>query len=129
MLAQYENKLASIHRARLEPSVPLSPCLRAKKNEDEAGGSGKCTVQSKTFIPLQVHIYIIAPFLYKNKHATVTYIAIACLVGIRNYKYYIFKPTPGNPTKLDLDDVHTELTTNMYLRPETFAQPSEKNKK
>ncbi|XP_047988354.1 probable protein phosphatase CG10417 [Leguminivora glycinivorella] len=41
VLAKYENKLSSLHRARLgDTATPLSPCLRAKKNPDEAGGSG-----------------------------------------------------------------------------------------
>ncbi|XP_038215482.1 probable protein phosphatase 2C 58 isoform X3 [Zerene cesonia] len=41
VLAKYENKLSTLHRARLgDTSTPLSPCLRAKKNVDEAGGSG-----------------------------------------------------------------------------------------
>ncbi|XP_026744646.1 probable protein phosphatase 2C 11 isoform X1 [Trichoplusia ni] len=40
VLAKYENKLGTIHRARLgDSATPLSPCLRAKKT-DEAGGSG-----------------------------------------------------------------------------------------
>ncbi|KAG7307585.1 hypothetical protein JYU34_007807 [Plutella xylostella] len=40
VLAKYENKLSTLHRARLgDAATPLSPCLRAKKN-DEAGGSG-----------------------------------------------------------------------------------------
>ncbi|CAG9783837.1 unnamed protein product [Diatraea saccharalis] len=41
VLAKYENKLSTLHRARLgDTATPLSPCLRAKKNVDEAGGSG-----------------------------------------------------------------------------------------
>ncbi|KAF9421833.1 hypothetical protein HW555_002273 [Spodoptera exigua] len=41
VLAKYENKLSSLHRARLgDTATPLSPCLRAKKNTDEAGSSG-----------------------------------------------------------------------------------------
>ncbi|XP_013195944.1 probable protein phosphatase CG10417 isoform X2 [Amyelois transitella] len=41
VLAKYENKLSTLHRARLgDTATPLSPCLRAKKNNDEAGGSG-----------------------------------------------------------------------------------------
>ncbi|KAJ0180603.1 hypothetical protein K1T71_004007 [Dendrolimus kikuchii] len=40
VLAKYENKLSSLHRARLgDGAIPLSPCLRAKKNE-ETGASG-----------------------------------------------------------------------------------------
>ncbi|XP_053625016.1 uncharacterized protein LOC128683413 [Plodia interpunctella] len=40
VLAKYENKLSTLHRARLgDTATPLSPCLRAKKNS-EAGGSG-----------------------------------------------------------------------------------------
>ncbi|KAL4705759.1 hypothetical protein ACJJTC_006540 [Scirpophaga incertulas] len=35
VLAKYENRLTTIHRARLgETNTPLSPCLRAKKNVD-----------------------------------------------------------------------------------------------
>lgn len=42
VLAKYENKLGNLHRARLgDSATPMSPCLRAKKNPDEAGGSGK----------------------------------------------------------------------------------------
>ncbi|XP_045491019.1 probable protein phosphatase 2C 58 isoform X4 [Colias croceus] len=41
VLAKYENKLSTLHRARLgDTSTPLSPCLRAKKSLEEAGGSG-----------------------------------------------------------------------------------------
>ncbi|XP_046964797.1 probable protein phosphatase 2C 11 isoform X1 [Vanessa cardui] len=41
VLAKYENKLTSLHRARLgDTATPLSPCLRAKKNNEEPGGSG-----------------------------------------------------------------------------------------
>ncbi|CAH0720963.1 unnamed protein product, partial [Brenthis ino] len=41
VLAKYENKLTTLHRARLgDTATPLSPFLRAKKNVDEAGGSG-----------------------------------------------------------------------------------------
>ncbi|XP_075969706.1 protein phosphatase 1G isoform X2 [Anticarsia gemmatalis] len=43
VLAKYENKLSTLHRNRLgEAATPLSPCLRAKKNTDEAapGSSG-----------------------------------------------------------------------------------------
>ncbi|CAH2086344.1 unnamed protein product [Euphydryas editha] len=41
VLAKYENKLMSLHRARLgDTATPLSPCLRAKKNTEEPGGSG-----------------------------------------------------------------------------------------
>uniref|UniRef100_A0A2A4JWY8 protein-serine/threonine phosphatase n=1 Tax=Heliothis virescens TaxID=7102 RepID=A0A2A4JWY8_HELVI len=41
VLAKYENKLSTLHRARLgDTTTPLSPCLRAKKNTEEAGGSG-----------------------------------------------------------------------------------------
>ncbi|KOB68061.1 Protein phosphatase 1G [Operophtera brumata] len=48
--AKYENKLAGIHRARLEPTTPLSPCLRAKKNEGEAGGSGASSSSSNAAV-------------------------------------------------------------------------------
>lgn len=41
VLAKYENKLSTLHRARLgDKATPLSPCLRAKRNIDEPGGSG-----------------------------------------------------------------------------------------
>ncbi|XP_073943864.1 protein phosphatase 1G [Choristoneura fumiferana] len=41
VLAKYENKLGNLHRARLgDTATPMSPCLRAKKNLEEAGGSG-----------------------------------------------------------------------------------------
>ncbi|XP_072943734.1 protein phosphatase 1G isoform X2 [Epargyreus clarus] len=41
VLAKYENKLSTHHRNRLgETATPLSPCLRAKKNAEEPGGSG-----------------------------------------------------------------------------------------
>ncbi|KAG6442695.1 hypothetical protein O3G_MSEX002471 [Manduca sexta] len=41
VLAKYENKLSTLHRARLgDTATPLSPCLRAKKNTDDASGSG-----------------------------------------------------------------------------------------
>lgn len=37
VLAKYENKLSTLHRARLgDTATPLSPCLRAKKNTEEA---------------------------------------------------------------------------------------------
>ncbi|XP_068629424.1 protein phosphatase 1G isoform X2 [Battus philenor] len=40
VLAKYENKLSTLHRTRLgDTATPLSPCLRAKKNTDEAGAS------------------------------------------------------------------------------------------
>lgn len=40
VLAKYENKLSNFHRARLgDTTTPLSPCLRAKKNTEEAGSS------------------------------------------------------------------------------------------
>ncbi|XP_014370238.2 probable protein phosphatase CG10417 isoform X2 [Papilio machaon] len=40
VLAKYENKLTSLHRARLgDTTTPLSPCLRAKKNTEESGAS------------------------------------------------------------------------------------------
>ncbi|CAH0406425.1 unnamed protein product [Chilo suppressalis] len=45
VLAKYENKLSTLHRNRLgDTATPLSPCLRAKKNAEEAGGSGICSV-------------------------------------------------------------------------------------
>ncbi|CAK1545306.1 unnamed protein product [Leptosia nina] len=41
VLAKYENKLSTLHRARLgDKTTPLSPCLRAKRSIDEPGGSG-----------------------------------------------------------------------------------------
>ncbi|CAH2251119.1 probable protein phosphatase 2C 11 [Pararge aegeria] len=41
VLAKYENKLSTLHRARLgDTTTPMSPCLRAKKNGEEACGSG-----------------------------------------------------------------------------------------
>lgn len=42
VLAKYENKLTNLHRARLsDTATPMSPCLRAKKNAEKPGGSGK----------------------------------------------------------------------------------------
>ncbi|KAL0842185.1 hypothetical protein ABMA28_014348 [Loxostege sticticalis] len=47
VLAKYENKLSTLHRARLgDTATPLSPCLRAKKNTDEPGGSGASSSSS-----------------------------------------------------------------------------------
>lgn len=49
VLAKYENKLSTLHRARLgDTATPLSPCLRAKKNSDEPGGSGRGASSSST---------------------------------------------------------------------------------
>ncbi|KAM3963119.1 putative protein phosphatase CG10417 isoform 2-T2 [Aphomia sociella] len=49
VLAKYENKLSTLHRARLgDTATPLSPCLRAKKNTDEPGGSGTGASSSST---------------------------------------------------------------------------------
>lgn len=60
VLAKYENKLSSLHRARLgDTATPLSPCLRAKKNTDEAGSSGK-----SHFIHLQLVLYLQVLFNY-----------------------------------------------------------------
>ncbi|XP_026329735.1 probable protein phosphatase 2C 11 isoform X2 [Hyposmocoma kahamanoa] len=40
VLAKYENKLSTLHRARLgDTTTPMSPCLRAKKSADEPGSS------------------------------------------------------------------------------------------
>ncbi|XP_063821855.1 probable protein phosphatase CG10417 isoform X2 [Ostrinia nubilalis] len=47
VLAKYENKLSTLHRAKLgDTATPLSPCLRAKKNTDEPGGSGASSSSS-----------------------------------------------------------------------------------
>ncbi|CAG9585322.1 unnamed protein product [Danaus chrysippus] len=41
VLAKYENKWSALHRTRVgDTATPLSPCLRAKKNFDDAEGSG-----------------------------------------------------------------------------------------
>ncbi|GBP24772.1 Probable protein phosphatase CG10417 [Eumeta japonica] len=40
VLAKYDNKLGVLHRARIgDNEVPLSPCLRARKNEDRNAGA------------------------------------------------------------------------------------------
>ncbi|CAK1581804.1 unnamed protein product [Parnassius mnemosyne] len=47
VLAKYENKLSTLHRARLgDTATPLSPCLRAKKNTDETGASSAASSSS-----------------------------------------------------------------------------------
>lgn len=50
VLAKYENKLSTLHRARLgDTATPLSPCLRAKRNAEEACGSGASSSGSGSF--------------------------------------------------------------------------------
>ncbi|CAH2073714.1 unnamed protein product, partial [Iphiclides podalirius] len=47
VLAKYENKLSTLHRARLgDTATPLSPCLRAKKNTEEINAASSASSSS-----------------------------------------------------------------------------------